>query len=204
MSSFRRGLTLLETMIAGGLLLLLTAAMFVIYQRGASAFAKGEARSEMLAHLQNATVRLEQDLSRSVYGSLSITADATAFACLSPVDGEDPQQFESLSGRPVWRRYVVYWWDPGTNEVYRREVPLDAGSPEETTPGPIDNYGSGDPLAFYFNDGRVVARDVSAFAVRAPGPDQPVEAELEGQRRRYGSSGPETTRLRTTVLLRNN
>lgn len=201
--SSQRGLTLVELMVAATLLGLLTFAMFAIYRMGASAWAKGSVRSEMLADLQVATARLEKDLGRSTYSSFSVGAGGSAVSFLTPVDDTAPQTFESITGAPLWRRYVLYWLDAASGELRRREVPLPAGAPEESAPGPIESFGTSGPLALYLDQGRAVARDVTLFTCSVPGPNRPVRTQLTAQRQRYGTSRVETASLRSTVWLRN-
>ncbi len=203
----RRGLTLLETMVGSAITLTLLTAIFFVFRMGASAMLKVSARNEMHQSLQTACNLLARDVEQSVYDSLSLSPDGRAVSFLSALDTNGVFQADSY-GAPLWQQYVIYYQlPPPTAELFRLEVPLAPGSPEQTAPGPIESYGPNQPLATYLSGGRVLAQNVfnARFTVdrAAPLTRALVVGELEGRKKRYGRTDEEVLQLRSSALMRN-
>lgn len=198
-----RGFTLLELMVAGSLFLLLGLVLFELYRVGASAWHKSDSQLDVLRNLQVVLTRVSREAQGSSLASES--HDATALSFLTAVKDSTGFVVAPVTFRPVWQRYFVCYYDAGRQSVSVREEPLLPASPEASAPGPIDNFAgpSGtQPLAFYCNSGREIARGITSFQASTTEPDL-LELTLEGQQKRYGSKKLESIRLKTTVRMRN-
>lgn len=203
----QQGLTLLETMVGASITLVLLTAVFFVFRMGASAMMKVSARNELLQGLQTASTLLARDVEQSVYGSLSLTPGGGAISFLSALDDNGDFQVDGL-GAPLWQRYVIYYHAAApASELRRLEVPLAAGSPEQTAPGPIESYGPSQVLSTYLSGGRVIAQHVfsARFLVDTAAPlTRPlVIGEFEGRQKRYGRSDEEVLQIRSSALIRN-
>ncbi|MCA9779428.1 MAG: prepilin-type N-terminal cleavage/methylation domain-containing protein, partial [Candidatus Eremiobacteraeota bacterium] len=157
--SNRSGFTIVEVLTVVSVFGILVTAIFMIFNLGLSAFHKTTVKNELLQQAQITNVKLTADLERSSLGSLSSDwADPTRgiAAFLSPLD--DNAEFKTdTRGRPIWQKYIVYYLDDGTNEIFREEIPLVAGAPQRSVPTPIEFYNGGTgpkPLLAYRNGGR--------------------------------------------------
>lgn len=201
-----RGTTLLETMIGAMLLCLMMAALFFIYQMGASAWKKGEAQTELMADIETCHARLIRELERSTYASLSLDPVAPpgpAISFLSAVDDAGQFCFDTVTQQIQWQKYVAVYYDAASREVRWREIALAPGAPEANTPEPIESYdaGGGAPLATYLTGGQAMARNISSLQMVWS--NGVLELTTRGERKRYGSERLEEFSLRSVVGLRN-
>ncbi len=196
----RSGTTIAELMVAIFILGLLFVALFEIYRMGASAWRKGEAETTLLQGLQVVKSRLDRELERSTFDSLSVDANGLAF--LSAMDyGTRSFVIEPALVRPRWQKYIVVYYDPPQRAILWREVPV-VGTPQENGATPIEAFGAQTPLASYYAGGRVVIRDVAAWQIQVT-VDELVALTWRVERQRYGKQAPETIELRSVVHMRN-
>jgi Prokaryotic N-terminal methylation motif len=199
----RRGITLVELIVASfvlGLLGLLTVALF---RTGASGWKKLEAQSTMLADYEVLNTKISREAQRSVYGSAStdVGANGPTLAFLSALD-DDGVFVLSDTYEPVWQKYLVFYHDQAKRSVYFAEVPLIKDSPEIKVPGPLQNYDGGSPdLDKYRTDGRLLMTDVDRCTFTLAG--TMLTVEIEGSRKRYGDSKPETLEMINSTAFRN-
>ena len=205
----RSGFTIVEVLTVVSVFGILVTAIFSIFNMGLSAFHKTTIKNELLQEAQITNVKLSADLERSSLSSLS--ADATdpeqgVAAFLSPLD-DDANFVTDNRGRPVWQKYLVYYLDDTTREMYRREVPLLAGSPQRTVPTPIEFFNDGGgpaTLLSYRNGGRAISRFVLNFEPDIlPAPVSQLNWRLTLERERYGSKRPESLTTNVAIRLRN-
>ncbi len=184
--------------LAAGLFTLLGLLLFQLYRVGASAWQKSDAELDLMRDLQVVLARLNRDAQGSTYGSLS--RDATALSFLTAVSSGSSPQFvvDPITFRPVWQRYLVYYYTPASQTLAVREEPM---VPPATSAAPIESV-AGQPLSSYCNSGRPLATHVTLFQVDVTDPDL-LEVTLEGRKKRYGSERLETLRMKTTVRMRN-
>lgn len=187
----RGGFTLIESIISCSLLgtILITTGM--IYQMGANAWAKTRTQSEMLQAMQTSSKRLTIELENSCPQSLTVSSEAVAF--LSARD-DDGTPILAADGTLIWQKYVIYYYDQARQELLRKELPLVAGSPQQTEPAPIEEYLPGTPLANHLNAGIAVARDVKECEFNLV--DTRVELITMCERQRYGRTDGETLSFR--------
>ncbi|MBI3926357.1 MAG: prepilin-type N-terminal cleavage/methylation domain-containing protein [Armatimonadetes bacterium] len=193
-----RGFTLAELIVAGFILGLLLFAVFAIYRMGASTMMKADAQTELLQQLQTITTKLSREAERSVYEGVSVTPDGRAVALLDATYSDGSFAVDS-SGRLVWQRYVIYYWEPAASSLSRTTLPY--LPPDPRVADTLESY-TGNPLSDYTNGGQEVGRNVSACTFAIEG-GAFLRLGLEAQKKRYGREDPERLSLGTTVLLRN-
>ena len=145
------GTTLIELIVAMAMLSLLTALLFGAFEMGTRVFRDTTVRQTSENQLRSIKLLLERDanhtnfwycnknaLPRSVGGK---NRDALAMSTLD--DWESPANFDSLTLRPVWNRYIVWYADQSspTGTLYRQLVEPPLPSPPDP-PGFITPYGA--------------------------------------------------------------
>jgi prepilin-type N-terminal cleavage/methylation domain-containing protein len=139
----RSGFTLIELLISMGLLGLLLGMIFAAFDLGTRIFQETATRQSSETQLRNIKLLLERDckLSNFWYSrALSRPAlegdgfrDALSLSTLGNWD--DPSRFDSLTGRPLWDRYVVWYATQETpGKLYRQVVEPSFTGPSLTAP----------------------------------------------------------------------
>lgn len=149
----RRGLTLIEVMIAGALGFVVLGVAWDTMSAGLKLWQADLNRGSRQAQALSLECRLSQELSSTTADSVSATGPDLAF--LLPGAAVDPS-----SGLPVWSRFVVY--RSADHQVTRQECGhsgFPGLTPLALTPAEI---ASAPP-------GRVVLRDVQAFHAEVDG-----------------------------------
>jgi len=207
--SARSGFTIVEVLTVISVFGILVTAIFSIFNMGLSAFHKTTTKNELLQEAQITNVKLSADLERSTLSSLSCDAsdpEQGIAAFLTALD-DDEKFITDNRGRPVWQKYLVYYLDDSTNEMYRREVPVLPTAPQRTVPTPIEFYnGGGGPatLLSYRNGGRAISRFIQKFEPdELPAPVSQLTWRLTLERERYGSERPESLTTNVAIRLRN-
>lgn len=170
----QRGHTLVEVLIVGGLLLLLTLTACLIWDMGAKAFLKVDRKTKLSGDLQVVTMMLREQVSDASRESVSFenSPSVSALSFLSPralrTLGE---RVELPSGnlRLNWRKYEVFYLNKSSGEILFRELSLPSGSPQIADPTPIEMFdpGSGPrALNSYCVDGRRLCEGVDTFESR--------------------------------------
>ncbi len=159
LTSDRKGATLAEVLVGGFVLSLLLLAVTEIYRNATAAWIKGEQQSALLQQVQLGLTRIDKEVERSVYDSLSISSDFRGAALLSALYSDGVFMFDAPTQQPRWQNYIVFYHDPPTRELRRVEVPV-VGTPQETAAAPIENFGAMTPIENYFVGGEVIARDI--------------------------------------------
>jgi len=196
MKAQRGGLSLLELMVALGLLSLMMVMMFFIYRQGASAWKKTEAQTQLLQNLQVFTNRLSRETERSIYASAAADpgpSTGTAVSMLSCwSDMNSRYDYSGLTRGPIWQKYLVFYYNNATQEVLLREIPL---TPPGSTAVPLAG------MAAFRTGGRALARNVTQcnFTLQ----DRLLEVQLELKLKRYGSPSLEVLQFPCRVFFRN-
>ena len=114
--------------------------------------------------------------------------------------------FDTVTGRPIWKKWVCYFWNPTTKEVTRYEVPL-APATSILTNEPNPNYLPDTFPTLSNARRRVVGRDIVDFKVVPSGTSQHSITVTSEKRVAVASrkSTPERVRvtLQATVVILN-
>jgi len=126
-----RALALLEVMIYASLLLFVLGVVYSSLVMGVRAYR----RTENLADLQQkALVAVRTIVEESASSpAAAVRVEPAAFVCLSARDPSGRIQY-APDGRAVWRKWVLYYRDPGTGNVLRKELPI---TPTADPPGTV-------------------------------------------------------------------
>lgn len=193
-------MTIIEMMVALALLGMLIGMVVMIYMTGASAWRKGDTRSELLQDALVTSSSLASEIEQSTYGGLEAAPSGEGVAVLSLRDGQG--NFElSDTGAPIWQRWVVYYFKSG--EIRQTEVPWVAPPEDRVTPMPLSAYNPPLSITDYLNGGRVIARNVyDAEFTLVPGTAS-VSFHIELSKRRYGRPDPEFVTFDSVLTTRN-
>ena len=124
----RRGLTIVEVSVAGAILLMLFAAISMIYQSGARVWRKVDLRTSLLREAQVAARNLERDL--EVSHAFGIARAENAFAYLSARKDNDDIDMDSR-GELLWQRFIIVFVD---EEGRLRERSMQLSTPSRRAP----------------------------------------------------------------------
>ena len=168
------GHTLLELIIVGGLMLVMTATACLIWNMGASAFLKVDRKTKLAGDMQVVTMMLREQLSDASKESLSFvdTAKVSGMSFLSPRElRSSGEKVELPTGafRLNWRKYAIFYLDKDSGELFFRELHLPAGSPQISDATPIERFDSGSgpqDLETYCVNGRRLCEGLDTFGGR--------------------------------------
>ncbi len=195
-----RGFTLAEMLVASAVSGLLLLTLFFIYRICASAWMKGDTQTRLRQSAMVASEKLSRDLERSVYDSVSISADRRGMSFLSALDANGQFQFNIASQEPIWQSYLIYYLDTPSREFRRRAVSV-AGAPQQSVAGPIENFGPSQPVDTYMVGGQAVAHGLDFCELTVV--NKLLRLKLRAQQKRYGSERLEVFELETVTNLRN-
>jgi prepilin-type N-terminal cleavage/methylation domain-containing protein len=181
----KRGFTLVEILLAMGLLSLLSIGLFSAFDYGATAFRHATSQQENQGALTRAYTTLRDDLRQTHFRSVSVkqrtvevegehlSRDGLCFGGLKDWDAEE--SFDAVNGLPKWDRYLLYY---ATQKglLVRSEIdpafpdfsPAPFGSLDETEHMQEDPaFNAGNQIAY-----KIVTNTVKEFAVELdPGSD---------------------------------
>ncbi|MBI3928956.1 MAG: prepilin-type N-terminal cleavage/methylation domain-containing protein [Armatimonadetes bacterium] len=199
----RRGFSLVEVVVASGLLGLLTLVLALLLTPGLRIWNLSQTRSEAEQAMMLAEGHLGEELMETAPSSVQTVDDPglSALSFLSP--GSNPvEAYDPITGAPTWRQLVVYYLSSGT--LYRKQwqtgstppLPyvLPASKPFQVQPDEL--------RLLCVPDGteRRVCAGLDELELFVPGDGTLIlslEVNLETQ------NGPETFRRSTTVYARN-
>ena len=203
----RRGVTLIELMVASGLLAVLTAVLFLAWNTGAQSWLTASRKTDRLSRLQLALRQLEKGLESSSSQGLAYQNGPTivAFPVAYPLKTSPATGFVYLPGSssPQWQKYLVYYFDAPGRSLRAREVAISSTNlaAKTTTPLPAFDDGSGaKPLTNYATSGVVAAEEIDAVSVVAG--SQSLEVVVTSNLSQGGAGGGNFT-LHSTTVLRN-
>lgn len=173
---------MLEAVLAVGLLGALFVLLMSVYLTCARALAQGDRRTSLAGELQVATQSLVSELERSAYDGLSLAPGTLSL--LSPKDEQGRVDYDAATGSLRWSRYRIFYLDPGTHELRRRDVNLAPSATQRVAPAPLQD------LEDYRSQGTVVARFIYGFEAERQG-NRLVHLTLRAERERRGRTEPE-------------
>ncbi len=190
----QRGHTIAEMLVSIVLLGLILGAILFFYLTGTRAVAQGDLRTELNREIQVATINLTREIETSCYDGLSTGPGSLALLSAVPFGGGTPGL--GSDGSVVWRKYVVFWLDPATQSLMRKEYEI-----TPTTNGkPIEQW-EGKTLADYLLDGRVVSRHLTAFTPTVPAGSHRLSTTIEVEQKLRGE--PKRSSLTFDLKLKN-
>lgn len=194
----RRGLSLLDTILALSLLLIILGLTFELFMTGARSFASGERQHDLSRQATIALDRVTRNLESARPDSLTVAASAISF--LTCRDGQNQLALNNDS-TPLWQGYELYFLDAGAHQLKQRRLPLATPS---STLQPLEEYNDGSgvhALNFYCNSTEVVARQVAVFELQRPQSDR-VNLRLRLELAAEGQQKARHLEVQTAVLLR--
>lgn len=204
MRNKQRGLTLIELMIAGFVLGLLSLVTVALFRTGASGWKKMEAQSTMLADYEVLDGKVTREVQRSTYISAStvVGPDGPTLAFLSAVDDTGVFVLDPVTGEPIWQKFIIFYFDQANRRLYLTDLPLDPASTLRTAPQALEAYpeGTGD-LNDYRTGGRLIMTDLDSCTFTLN--DSMLAVEVRGSRERFGSNNPETLHMISSMAFHN-
>jgi Tfp pilus assembly protein PilE len=199
-----RGITIVEMLIASfilGLLGLLTVALF---RTGASGWKKMEAQSGLLADYEVFSEKISREVQRSNFGSASTATspDGTTLAFLSAIDDTGTFVMDTAAYKPLWQKYLIFYWDQPNSRLYLTQEVLAPGSPEINFADRLENYDAGTGnLNDYRTGGRLLMTGVENCTFELN--EYMLTVEIAASKSRYGDSQPETLNMVNSITFRN-
>ena len=194
----RKGYTLIELVVAMGVLAILSIALFEAFDFGSRSFREANTRQNAQGALTRAYSVLRGELRRSHFRSISVVERATiveeeevrrdALSLGGVKDWHDPESYDELNGVPKWNRFIIFY---GTmdGKLVRSTVDLENGDPSPVPFYDLDGerYLKDDPSTNtgYQTSYRVISESLREFECTLyPGTDTGrVECALEIDRR---------------------
>lgn len=127
----RRGLTLLEMLIYASLLLFILAMVYSSLVMGVRAYRSTENLADVQQKALTAMRTIVEEAASSPATSLRV--EAAAFLFLSARDAAGRIHY-AADGRALWQKWVLFYFDPTTSTVYRKELAL---VPSANPPGVV-------------------------------------------------------------------
>jgi prepilin-type N-terminal cleavage/methylation domain-containing protein len=195
-----RGASLVEVIVAIAILGILTTTLFAMFKTGVTALRKVENQSELIRELQLLSLKITQEASESTYTSLSVSPDGHIVSFLSAVDSDGNFQANEF-GRPVWQKFILYYYDTADSTIKRTVV--DFTPPTPTDSRTLETY-SGDELTEFIGTGDPVpVGHRVAFCRWKSSPPALLNFEFVVEKQRHQGRDMETKSLASTVKLRN-
>ena len=207
------GQTLIEILVATGLFTILLAALFFLYNFGAASWMKGNTKSELLGEIQKFQARFTRAVELTSFVSLTIDTGVPDAVCfLSPLNDDGDFQFNPYLNRPRWQKYLFFYRDTTSGEVFQAEQSV-LGTEAELAAKKIGNTVSDRllDLSLYKTGGRAVLRNSKSltfrimplnWADRSNG-NEALEMHLVVERPVKGSTVPQELESRSIVKFRN-
>lgn len=156
-----RGLTLAETLVAGGLLVLLLGFLVPVWNICWRTWGRGEEVQSAQRDTLALSFRLRRDFSASRPESLRVqrtTGDVLiSFLSLDAAVGQGPSW--SPKGDILWKKWVQYFFDSTQHRVLRKEVPLEPPTEEPSLTPPPWSLGGSHAVANHVQEFRVTSED---------------------------------------------
>ena len=203
----RRGVTLIELIVASTLLALLTGALFMGWDTGARSWLTASRKTERLSRLQLALRQIEKGLESSANQGLAFqnAPGIIAFPMAYPLKSTSGIGFVYQPGTssPQWQKYAVFYFDGASRTLRTREVTIPVANPAATTTTPLTTFDDGSgvkPLSSYATGGAAVAEEIDTMTILAG--TQSVEIVVNSSIPQGGAGAGNLT-LHSTTVLRN-
>ncbi|MDQ7825258.1 MAG: prepilin-type N-terminal cleavage/methylation domain-containing protein [Candidatus Eremiobacteraeota bacterium] len=119
---FLKGMSLPELIAAMIIVSFLSGILVVMLLAGKKTYqasvARGKGRQDLTAAMYNIT----EDLKDTRLSFVTVSADRRAFSAISAYDTSGTFTTDTVTGAPVWKKFVVYYLKAGTTNLMRREV----------------------------------------------------------------------------------
>lgn len=220
-----RGFTLLESLVASSMFLLMSASLFMIFRTGASVWLKSDANAEVLGRLQTLSARIGREAENSLFDSLAIASKNTprvqhGCSFLSARNNEGQLDFHPSQLLPDWKRALVFYFDKAERRVYRRDTLLGQPNTLENLRHYSQAYQATDPtvvLTDHFANGIPIANDIENVVFSAPSrsialsegrgvkdiPLRQLQIEVTVKKSHYGTTKEANLTSRTVYFFRN-
>lgn len=151
---------MVELLLACSLFSLLGILLLAAYTQGSKVLVQGSNRSELVRQTNSVCFRLNREIERSLYESVSTTP--TAVSMLSAVDNSGIFRYQPGSSAPNWQQYQIFYLDAVAKKLNFRSLSV-VGTPTESTPSPIELFGPLNPLSSYLTGGSPIAHNIYAI-----------------------------------------
>lgn len=198
MSSARKGVTLVECLVAASMLLAVLAIVSAAFGSTVNSLSKVNARADYLQSFQILGSNFIRDTQASRRQALDWAPDF--YACPSPQHPEGAQ-LTPLERDLVYQSYRIYYRLAGQREAWLRSLPLSAPTATVLPLSQADLGWGVQTLAFYANRGKKLVTDLDRFEVRMDGAS--VVLRLQGTRQHKGRIAPERLDLSFVAYPRN-
>jgi len=121
-SAERRGLTLLEQLVATSLLTLLMTLCWQVVKPNLDVWKVNAARADLEQTAVVLQHRIARELRQSSRDSITTLSSPPAISFLS-FDDASSSAYDSSTGKPTWRKFVIYYVDTDNRIMYRKEYP---------------------------------------------------------------------------------
>lgn len=191
----RRGLGLLETVLAMSLLLLGLGITFALFFMGARSFYASDRQHDLHRDATLVLDRLTRLLEAAPAAAVTVEPDKLAVASCRNADGNtvlDP------NGDPLWQCYYVFF--AAAPELRQRKIAMTP----VVLPLALPDYDAGsgpNPLAYYATDGEAIARNLAEFQCRRPTSSE-IELILRLEKPAAGRQTARRLEISTLVSLR--
>ncbi|MBI3927886.1 MAG: hypothetical protein HY319_20260 [Armatimonadetes bacterium] len=195
----RRGVTLLELLIASGLVLLVALSVLALFEAGVRYVRESEARLDIQRDALVAMALVTQELSESNPVAFRTDPDPPGVVFGSPRNLEGTLIVDS-SGKLIWQKFICYYLEDSGAErrLIRKERMLDPTVRVSFPPAPGAGLSTADFLVLPI-PARTIAGGIESFAVT---PSTQVDIELTAARRDW-KGRDFRVRLQSSVLMRN-
>lgn len=189
---------MIEALMTAAVLGLIGLIVLMFFITTSSVVGKVQAQGDLLSDLQTVGSNWAKDVMSS--SELGISSNSQSFACISPYSENAAPTTSGIFSNLVWQSYRLYYVD-SSRTLSTRILPL---VPTTTLAQTLERYDLGfglQPLNYYCNGGRSLAKDVDLMVVSQQGPL--FTLTLQASRKRYGSNQPEQVKIDFAAAPRN-
>ncbi len=219
------GFTLLESLVASSIFLLMSAGLFMIFRTGASLWLKSDANAEVLGKLQTVSARIGREAENSLFDSLAIASTKSprsqhGCSFLSARNNDGQLDYHPSQLLPDWKRALVFYFDKKDRRVYRRDIILGQPNTLENLNHYSETFLATDPrvvLPDHFANGIPIAHDIENLVFSAPSrpvilsggrgtedfPLRQLQIEVTVKKSHYGTTKEANLTSRTVYFFRN-
>ena len=160
----RRGMSMIEVIVAGTMTLSLLILTYTILSQGIHYARETEANASAQQESHKAMRQIVRELTNSVKEHSDPGGSYITFLSAEPLTGQGTgPSFDPSTGRLVWKKWVCFWHDASAKTLVRAEIALTPAISDLTSvPSPVVPLNT--PfLALPASEKRIVARGVEKF-----------------------------------------